>query len=354
MNDSRGRWLLVAAVLLAAATLLPSAAGQASSPASFAPAHLALASGYGDLSNPNVPGAQTVVGYPLPQVEILPTGNASIGASLAIAYLLELTPNASDPAHPTVVAVAAPETLERYNSTIYAGTAIKLIATLPVYPANTPLWSNGTAIPQTVVVGKQAILEVNYSVATGSDGSPGVLISWSVSGWPWVASSGDELALEYVVQVVSASGFETCTGASSGNAPASGCASEPLLEHQSVWSSALTALRASGPVGSVAWVSWSPAVQASAPASTAVVVGAYLEQPGTSALVVAAPTDGAGAVSGSTLLFISPGGLAKLVGPLVGDLPIYGAALAGFAVAASMGVILSRRRDRSIAEELSK
>lgn len=348
----RGRGLLFAVALIAVAALLPVAVGQASATESSVHSLLVPAADYADLNSPQ---AHILFGSPLPQVEIEPTANTSLGALLSLDYLLELAPNTSNPAHPLVVAEAAPETLQHFNGSVSpVDSDINLIATLPVYPADTPLWSNGTSVPQTTHVPQQAILDVNYSVAAGSDGSPGVLLSWSVSGWPWAATSGDELALEYSLEVVSGLGFETCTGAPSDDAPAAACTSQSLVLHQAVWGSALTALKGSGPGGSEALVSWSTAVGGSAAPSTPVTAGAYLEQPGTSELVVAAAADGAGAISGSTLFLLWPGAVANVLAPLVGDLPIYGGAAGLFAVAAGVGIFASRRRDRTIARELSE
>jgi len=351
----RTHWLLLAAVLVAASTLIPAAAGQLSVPATTARSHLILEVGGTNLNAP--PTGHILFGSPLPVAEILPTSNASVSATLGLDHLLELAPNASDPEHPLVVAEAAPETLKLYNSTfslLSSPNYINLVATLPVYAANTALWANGTTVPPTTAVAEQAILQVNYSVASGSDGSPGVLISWSVSGWPWANPSGDELALEYVVQVDSGSGFETCTGAPTTDAPDATCATEPLAQGQAVWSSSLTALKGNGPAGSVAWVSWGSQVGSSAAGPTSVSAGAYFEQPGTSALVIAAPAGGASSVTGSTLFLLSPGVVSQLVGPILGDLPAYGGAAAIFAAAAGIGVLLSRRRDRSIARELAE
>ncbi|MGC2289016.1 MAG: hypothetical protein WA688_04075 [Thermoplasmata archaeon] len=350
----RTRWLLLAAVLVAASTLVPAAAGQLSGAAVSKSSHLTVDSDYANLNAP--PTGQIVFGSALPDAEILPTSNVSLGASLGLDHLLEIAPNASDPEHPSVVAEAAPETLSRFNGTPFLGkpSYLDLVAALPVYPANSPLWTNGTTVLPTTDVSKPAILEVNYSVASGSDGSPGVLISWTVSGWPWVNPSSDELALEYVVQVASDSGFETCSGAPSTDAPDATCSTEHLAPGEAVWSSSLTALKGNGPAGSVAWISWSSQVGGSDAEHASVSAGAYFEHPGTGALVIAAAAEGASSVTGSTLFLLSRGTVSSLIAPLVGDLPVYGGAVAIFAAAAGIGVFLSRRRDRSIARELAE
>jgi hypothetical protein len=350
------RWLLLAAVVVAASTVFSAAGASLSGPSVAPGSHFAL---HADSTGLNgSPTGQILFGAPLPVAEILPTANGSPAATLALNHLLEIGPNASDPEHPTVVAEAAPETLATFNETPPTSETLKylnLIATLPVYPADSPLWVAGTSIPSVSGVAKQAILDVNYSVATGSDKSPGVLVSWTVSGWPWVNPSGDELALEYVVQVTSGSGFETCTGAPSTYAPDARCATEQLALGQAVWSSSLTALKGNGPSGSVAWISWSSQVTASNTKAAPESAGAYFEQPGTSALAIAAPDGGAASVSGSTLFLLSPGAASSaIIGALAGNLPAYGGAAVVFAVGACVGVVLSRRRDRSIARELSE
>jgi hypothetical protein len=348
-------WLWVAAVLVAAAMLIPATASHAPGVSAQPTVALLPDSDYANLNAP--PTGHIVFGSPLPEAEILPTVNSSMGATLGLNHLLELQPNASDPEHPSIVAEAAPETLVTFNGTISFHSQpnyINLIATLPVYPAKSSLWSNGTTVPPVGDIARQAILDVNYSVASGSDGSPGVLISWTVSGWPWVNPDGDELALEYVVQVDSGSGFQTCSGAPSADAPDASCATEPLTPGQAVWSSSLTALKGEGPSGSVAWVSWSPQVGGSAASSSPVSAGAYFEQPGTSALVIAAAADGATSVIGSTLFLLSPQAVVSVLAPILGNLPVYGSAVAIFAAAAGIGAVLSRRRDRAIERELAE
>ena len=354
MRHPRG-WLVLAATLVAASAVIPAAAH---SPAGPLYASASSGSLEPDLLNLNAsPSGHILFGSPLPVVEVTSTSNASPSATLGLTYLLELAPNASDPEHPIVVAEAAPETLEGFNGTLSSGAAptfFNLVATLPVYPANAALWAPGSLVVPSSGGAKQAILDVNYSVVTGSDGSPGVRISWNVYGWPWANPSTDDLALEYVVQVYSGTGFETCTGAPSAEAPDATCAAESLPLGQAVWSSAFTALKGNGPGGSVAWISWNSQVGGSAPNVAPVSAGAYFEEPGTSDLVIAAPAGGAASVAGSTLFLLSTGLVPSLVAPLVGNLPAFGGAAAVFGGAAAIGVLLYRRRDRAIARELSE
>jgi hypothetical protein len=175
-----------------------------------------------------------------------------------------------------------------------------------------------------------------------------------VSGWPWVNPPGDELALEYVVQINAGTGFAYCTGAPSSDAPDATCPSEPLAQGQAVWNSSMTGLKGTGPDGSVAWVSWGSQVGGSVVPGTPETAGAYFEQPGTSALVIAAPDGGASSVTGSTLFLLSPGVVGQLAASLAGNLPVYGGAAGLFAVAAGLGVYLARRRDRAIARDLAQ
>jgi hypothetical protein len=340
--------------LVTTAALLPLAAAAFWSTAPATSYELGLAPAYENLNAS--PTGHILFDSPLPVVKILPTANATEGATLALNHLLEIAPNASDPEHPTVVAEAAPETLATFNSTVplHGSTNyFNLIATLPVYPANTDLWMSGTNVVPASEVARQAILDVNYSLATGADHSPGVLVSWAVSGWPWVNPTGDELALEYVVQVDGGTGFEYCTSVPSANAPDASCASEPLAQGQAVWSPALTALKGYGPQGSVAWVSWSSLVAGSAAAAAPASAGAFFEAPGSSALVIAAPDGGASSVMGSTLFLLSPEAVGQVVTALVGNLPAYGGAMAAFAAVAAIGIFLSRRRDKAIARDLA-
>lgn len=332
-------------------TVLLPVAGSLSS-ASPVPLRLALspASDYASFGGSN---AQILFGSPLPEVEIQSTANASYAATLGLPYLLELAPDLANPAHPSLVAVAEPETLQHFNGTP-ASSYLSLVATLPVFPAAGILWSNGTDVAAAGEEYQQAILDVNYSLATGAGGAPGVQVSWSVSGWPWAATSGDQLALEFIVNVASGDGFKTCTGAATGAAPASACAAGSLHVGEPVWGSALSALRASGPAGLVAWVSWSPDVGGTVGPATPVTAGAYVESPSTSALVVESLTDEASAVSGSTLFLLAPAAVPHPLGPLVGDLPVYGGALAVSAAVVGVGLFAARRRDQAISRELTE
>jgi hypothetical protein len=347
-------WLVFAAVALAASTAVSIAASSFSGAAVSPSPQLPLVT---DSVNLNAsPSGHILFGSPLPVAEILPTANGTPAATLGLTHLLEISPNASDPEHPRVVAEAAPETLARFNGTIsYNGTPnyFNLIATLPVYPSTGDLFEAGSGVMPSSMASKPAILDVNYSVAAGSDHSPGVRISWAVSGWPWANPSGDELALEYAVEVQSGSGFATCSGAPSTDAPDASCTTEPLALGQAVWSSAFTALKGNGPSGSVAWVSWGLQVGGTGAGTTPVSAGAYFEQPGTTALVIAAAAGGAASVSGSTLFLLSPGAITSILAPLVGNLPAYGGAAAVFVAAAGLGIFFSRRRDRKIARELA-
>jgi hypothetical protein len=358
---ARTRRRILVAALVAAAALLPLAAVTLWVPAPSSSSQLGVGPDYENLNAS--PSGHILFGSPLPVAEILPTANATEGATLALNHLLEIAPNASDPEHPTVVAEAAPEALETFNSTVPlhgATTYFNLIATLPVYPAKTDLWMSGTTVIPTSDIARQAILDVNYSLATGTDHSPGVLVSWAVSGWPWVNASGDELALEYVVQVDAGTGFEYCTSAPSSEAADATCATEPLAQGQAVWSADLTALKGNGPEGSVAWVSWASQVVGSSSGggsssgAAPVSAGAYFEAPGTSALVISGPDGGASSVTGSTLFLLSPGTVGQLAASLVGNLPVYGGAAALFAALAGTGMYLSRRRDQAIARELAE
>ena len=351
----RARWLWLAATVVAVSMATPAAMSL------MAPANAPHATSGLTAESVNLnasPYGHILFGSALPVAEILASANGTPAATLGLSHLLEIAPNASDPEHPTVVAEAAPEALAGFNWTVsYSGkpSYYNIIATLPVYPANSALWRTGTSVLPTSLAPQQAILDVNYSVAVSPGGSPGVQVSWNVAGWPWANPSGDDLALEYIVQVNSGSGFATCSGTPGAVAPDVTCPGEPLSVGQAVWSSALTALKGYGPSGSVAWVSWNSQVAGSDAKVVPVSAGAYLEQPGTSARVIAAPAPvgGATSVSGSTLFVLSPGAVAASVGSLVGALVPYGGAALFSAVAATVGILLSRRRDRKIARDLA-
>lgn len=302
----------------------------------------------------NASQLQVVFGSPLPAVALLPRSNASPGAVFEVDHLLEIHPNDSlAPDHPLVVAEAAPQTVHTFNTTVRTQAHpgyVQLSAALPVAPTLSTLWAPGGALDTIGPAVSTATLSLNYSLYTGADGSEGVLLAWSVTGWPWVAPAVDQLALEFDIAVPGATGFSACLGTPSADDPSAHCPTAAALANGSaVWPSDLSGLEVAGPNGSAAWVSWSPSAAA---AGASMGAGADLQSAGYVSLALVDPTPGASTFAGSALFLVSLPPGAAILGPVVADPAVYGGAIAGFAVASVAAVALYRRHDRAVRDAL--
>ncbi len=297
---------------------------------------------------------RVLFGAPLPTVEILSRSNASYGAQLVLQQLLEIAPNSGDPSHPFVVSAAAPQALQRFNGTLGNGSGtsyVSFIAALPVRIAGTTLWSSSGSLGVSGAQISIAVLEVNYTLVAGVQGSQGVLLSWSVAGWPWLHAGADQLALEYQVELVSGNGFAACsTGTAQHPGPGTRCPASGISVGQIVWNSSLSALQEVDSAGPAAWVGWGANVLGANGTTAPVDAGAYHEESNSTSLVIASPAGGSSAVTGTTIFLLTfPVGA---VGTIVGFPLVYGAVGAASAAVAVGGIAGYRRRDRALRQRL--
>lgn len=306
-------------------------------------------------SSYNTGKVEVVLPSASPSVVLFQDGNASVGAGLGLAEILEVAGTPSG--HPVVVEAAYPAQAVGFNgSTVLAasGGPFSLAARLDVFPSDTDLWNAsppGTLAPRGIASGGTT-LNVTYAPGTGASGPDGLGVTWAVSGWPWV-STNDRLALEFVFSVYSGQSITACTDAgASGGGP--GCAGVPLESGSIVSSPFLVAVEGEGPTGPMASVAWSPTAASGASASVPVAAGVQATSGNVGDLLLTVSGGGAGYLAGSLdfALAAPSGALAPAVPRLTGDVGVFGAALAGFAAVAGVGVVAFRRREARLRDEL--
>jgi hypothetical protein len=296
----------------------------------------------------------------LPRVEILPWANASWGVVLQLDNLLEIRESPTSMGHPAVVSVAAPELLQGgFNGTIghYGGRDwVGLVAALPVQVVNGSLWNGSQAFTSigssSYPGGSYAVLAVNYSLVNGTDGSQGVLLSWTVSGWHWTNALSDQLAIEYELDFTPGARFEACPAAPTLTGSVASCSGGRVLGvGAEVWDSNLSTFRAVEPSGAVASVGWGSSIHA-AGTSVPVTAAAFVPAANSGHLVLAANAGGASYVSGSTtFLFSLPPAVAHVAQLFVQPIP-YGIALAVSVASAAGAIVAYRRHERNVLEQL--
>ena len=350
---------IAAAALVVTASLLTFGVSPATTP-SYPTARAAPAAQVATISQAPIEiNASTVrvsFAASLPSVELLPRVNSSWGAVLQLDSLLEIRPNSTNPGHPTVVTAAAPEALRAFNGTIvHAGSSsyVSLAAALPVRLVGSALWNSSTPLrADGPLLANVSILQVNYTLINGTDGSEGVLLSWAVSGWPWFDPTHDDLALEYELDLVAGTNFEVCAQApGTANPDSTSCPSRPIGENQEVWDSNFSNLKGNGPEGAVASVGWGSEALAGASAVD-VTAGAYVTAPGTTRLVLAASNEGSPSFAGTTVFLLSLPAASVPLATVAADPAVYGGALAASGAIAAAGIAVYRRRNRSVLEEL--
>jgi hypothetical protein len=288
----------------------------------------------------------------LPQFDLVDASNSSLGAVLEGDGILEL--GAGGLPHPTLVAEAFPMQQAAFNSTRAASPTSGPVfetASLGVRSVGVSLWSStGLSAYLGATVGS-ATLFLNYTVLP--EGA-GIAVAWSVVGWPWVASD-DLLALELHLALTPGTGVTPCTGPSTpGNLPAT-CAAAPIPTDGIAWDPTITSVVASGPAGDSAALSWNPSTTTSSGTSSGMIVGTFAPVSSSADVVLATPADGAARLSGalSFSLFPPAGPAVPLPPPtLHGAVDPYLLAAVGSAAFAAAGILLYRRRERAIRNEL--
>jgi hypothetical protein len=288
----------------------------------------------------------------LPQVELYQDANSSVRATLQVDQIVEITPGGFP--HPHVVAAAFAEAVEGYNGSATTNATswpISLSAELEVRPVNDSLWASGNAV--LVPVGGPiglSILTITYSLINSRSASAGVAVNWSVTGWPWVSDS-DLLAIELHFTLPSGQQLTACSVGSDPESGPAACPGTPLGTNGIWWGSTYTGVEGSGGSGPMAAVGWNASAELPSGSASAYTVGAYSTGNGSAEILLGAPARGASAVAGGvdfSLVTPASGPVARLLG----DPLAFGGALVGVTAASLLGLVLYRRRDRRLRDEL--
>ncbi|MCI4357712.1 MAG: hypothetical protein L3J95_05045 [Thermoplasmata archaeon] len=297
--------------------------------------------------------ATIAVNFPsaYPDVTLSEVGNRTTTTSLSVDQILEATPSASAP---QIVAVALPSNIVvTSGSSGSSSLPFDLTATLTVYQANAGLWQGPNDLVQAdgSPLGT-AHLSIDYALNAPADPSQGVGTHWVVSGWPWVASS-DLLGIQMSLSTPLAHSFVACTG-SEASVDQVGCPGATLVDGTSQWTVGVLGIQGNVPGGPTSIVRWDRAFgSSSAPSNPSVSVGVLVSSPALSHLLVAAPGEGAGTLSGNlsfSLLTPIPGLPAPQV--LHGQLGWFIAGGGASAAAGIVGILAFRSRQRGIEREL--
>ncbi len=289
----------------------------------------------------------------IPQVVLYQDANASVNAVLQVDGIFELSPG--NLPHPMVVAAALPTQVTAFNATTppnLTAAPFLLSAALDVRTTNVGLWSSGGGV---VVAGGwdvgPATLDIGYSAtAPGSPGS-GVLVNWSIVGWPWLQPH-DLLAIELRFAAAADATFTGCTVSTTLDPTSAPCAGAPFPAEGIVWDSTLTSIETEGADGPQASIAWAPTALSANGSETWYAIGAFATGNGSAEVVLGAAAGSTSSVSG-TITF-------SLVAPLPPVPPVLlRGAVVPFVVtvllaggAAAAGIFGYRRRERRLRADL--
>ncbi|MCI4344261.1 MAG: hypothetical protein L3J87_01360 [Thermoplasmata archaeon] len=292
---------------------------------------------------------KVIVAFPstLPRVHLYQDANASIGATLDFAQVVEIGSVASG--SPPPVAAAFPQTLAGFNGSgtpTSPGSPFVFTATLSVEPVRgSALGPNASLSVAGAPIGV-ANVRIAYNLTATNPALGGVVVHWSVTGWPWVHPN-DLLAVVFTLSNSMNHPFVTCPASMAAAAP---CAATPVPVGSIKWNSGLSGVEA--PAGNDSEAELGVNTTGSPVPSSAVNDGLYVPTNGTVELLIAAPAGSGGNVGGSMTF-----ALVTNFGPLHLDvlqgvpLAYLGTAAVGAAVAAA-SVLAYRRRERRVLEEL--
>jgi len=288
---------------------------------------------------------------PLPLVNLSQDGNASIGASLQLAKIVELSGATGGGTEPTVVAAAFAAHARAFNASAAGGTGFLagLEANLTVFHDSGLLFplagSDSPLHPLT------PIAPTTLTVVVRSTGSPDVVsLAVTVANWPWVSAS-DLLAVGWEFGVTHDLGFAGCAGPRVATVSVSPCGASAFAYGNSTWGwdgfEGMQGLTENGPV---AQLQWGSNVSLSDGGSAPVIAGAQRTGPSEVEVVYGAAPGRASAMTFALSY--------ALVGPTVPPLRLFGAWLpylagAGLAGAVALGgLVAARRRDRALLDGL--
>ncbi|HUI38705.1 MAG TPA: hypothetical protein VLY85_03635, partial [Thermoplasmata archaeon] len=277
--------------------------------------------------------------------------NSSIASDLSVDQILEVSAATGTP---RVVAVAFPANLQSFNGSTPAGATLPfdLTAGLAVLPANASLWAGPGATVQPIGAPLgTARLDINYSAEPSSQPGAGVVLNWSVSGWPWISVT-DLLGIQLGMSTPSGTGFVACSDGSHG-AVSSDCPGTGLAPGGTIWTSSVTGVDDGTGNGSAATVAWTSTLEADTGTRAPVTAGVFAQSPTTGHLLLAAPAGGARQVAGSIrFALLSP--TLPVPAPLLvhGETGWFAGSLVAFAAAGSLGWWGYRRRSDRLEREL--
>lgn len=329
-----GAALLVAALALSTVPLLAPAAG--TTPALNPPIQWsAFNTGHVSVV---FPGA-------FPQVELYENSNASVRATLQVDGVFEIVPGGLP--RPTVLADAFPTASAGFNTTTPANLSsapMELNAALEVRTTANALWGTSGPIPAAGADLGAATIDFRFSELPSATTGSGVRVNWTVTNWPWV-EPGDLLGVELHFTAASAPALAACTAGPSSSA--SGCSGESLPARTIVWDSSLTRLEGVSPTGPVASLDWAGIGSGGAGGYT---VGAMATENGSAEVLLATPA--APALGGGVEFTLATPAAPPGADALRGSGPVYLATVGVTVGAASLLILLYRRRHRRLLEEL--
>jgi hypothetical protein len=292
---------------------------------------------------------KVIVAFPstLPRVHLYTDQNSSVGATLDFAQVVEIGSVASG--SPPPVAAAFPQTLAGFNGSgtpTSPASPFAFTATLAVEPVRgSALGPNASLSVAGAPIGV-ANVRIAYNLTTTNPALGGVVVHWSVTGWPWV-NPHDLLAVVFTLSNSMNHPFVNCPASMAAGTP---CQATPVPVGSIHWNAGLSGVEA--PAGNDSEAELGVNTTGSSAAGAAVNDGLYVPTNGTVDLLIAAPAQSGGDVGGSMTF-----ALVTNFGPLHLDVlqgvPVayLGTAAAGAAVA--VGSVLGyRRRERRLLNEL--
>jgi hypothetical protein len=282
-----------------------------------------------------------------PRVHLYQDTNVSVGATLDFVQVVEIgsVPSGAPPP----VAAAFPLALASFNGSgapTSPSSSIAFTATLSVVPVQgAALGANASLVVVGPSIGTASV-RISYDLTATNPATGGVVVRWSVAGWPWV-NPADLLAVVFTLTSSVHHPFVACPVAT---APGSTCSGSPVPAGSTSWNTGLTGVQAAYGNGSVAEIG----VNATEHNGVAPVVddGLYAPSNGTVQLLIAAPSQGGSGVGGSmTFALVTAFGPLHL--NLLRGVPTAYLGTLGLGAVVAIGMILAyRRRERRVREEL--
>ncbi|MCI4349923.1 MAG: hypothetical protein L3K15_00170 [Thermoplasmata archaeon] len=282
-----------------------------------------------------------------PRVHLYQDANTSVGATLDFVEVVEI--GAVGSGAPPPVAAAFPLALASFNGTgapTAPGAPLAFTATLGVVPVQgAAIGSNASLVVVGTAIGTASV-RIAYNLTATNPATGGVVVHWSVAGWPWV-HPGDLLGVVFSLTNSVHHPFVACPAAA---AAGSACGGTTVAAGTTQWNTGLTGVEAAYGNGSVAEVG----VNASESFGGAPVVddGVYAPSDGAVELLIAAPAHD-GTPVGGTMTFALVTSFGPLHSALLRGMPaVFVGTIALGAVGASGLVWAYRRRERRVRAQL--